>query len=324
MAGDKVDADKDGASGQTPMPASTKATDQQSSSSLQRYFGYVLFFSFLIYVQVTCFVCSILILLGYSVSQGSSTAHYLSILRTKFATTQKSQKIMDDSKRPVVYLPNHRSWGDFWTDCALLGGTSFVARRLVAVAVPASALYGILEGRVWLFNRSIKHPGGTTAWFASFYTRCHAIANDKGCSFYPEGTRSTKPHSLPLKPGGLAVIYKLGWPAQIVISTNKEHVTDEKRFRVGFGCTVVSSVSAPLVPSDYPTSDEFINAVKTTWDETWADAYSETKPVLRETALLPGAHLRPSGFILGLPRLNALRAVILSAVLPILWYNFRS
>lgn len=39
---------------------------------------------------------------------------------------------------------------------------------------------------------------------------------------YPEGTRSVEPLGLPLKPGGLVAAQKLGWPVQIVITTNKE------------------------------------------------------------------------------------------------------
>eukprot|EP00927_Polykrikos_kofoidii_P075747 TRINITY_DN7219_c0_g1_i1.p1 TRINITY_DN7219_c0_g1~~TRINITY_DN7219_c0_g1_i1.p1 ORF type:complete len:338 (+),score=47.05 TRINITY_DN7219_c0_g1_i1:81-1016(+) len=311
MADDKVDGVKAGG---------TKDT----RSFWERSFGALAFLAFILYVQATSTLCLILLLLGVSVSQGTLTANFLGILGTKFATTQKSHRLLDDTGGPVAFLPNHRSWGDFWTDCALLGGPSFVSRRLVAAAFPSSALFGVLEGRVWLFDRRIKHPEGTTAWFVSFYKRCHAVANDKGCTVYPEGTRSTKMQSMPLKPGGLAVIYKLGWPVQVVISTNKEHVTAEKDLRLGFGVTVVTSVAAPILPADFPTSDEFIKAVQASWDETWADAYGEKNPVPRQAALLPGGALRPTNFgVLGFPRLNAARTLFLALVVLGWWFFAR-
>lgn len=45
---------------------------------------------------------------------------------------------------PVIYFCNHRSWADFFLDSALLGGCSYLARYMVACAVPFPSLIGWL------------------------------------------------------------------------------------------------------------------------------------------------------------------------------------
>eukprot|EP00913_Durusdinium_trenchii_P022592 g21216.t1 len=90
----------------------------------------------------------------------------------------------------------------------------------------------------------------------------------KGVVMYPEGTRSVSLEGLPLKPGGLVSAHKLGWPLQIVITTNKEFILAEKACVLGCGVNCVSAVSAPLYPSEQETPDAFIQRVKEVWDAT--------------------------------------------------------
>lgn len=99
----------------------------------------------------------------------------------------------------------------------------------------------------------------------------------------------------------------------MIISAGKEKVTSEKSFRIRFGETVTTSVSSAINPSDFSTCDEFIEAVKKTWEETWDDAYSE-QGLPRPQALLPGAVAVPLKLAVpGLPRLNIIRICIVAA-----------
>ena len=119
---------------------------------------------------------------------------------------------------------------------------------------------------------------------------------------YPEGTRNFEPQGMPLKPGGLVSIFQLGWPVQIVITTNKEWLVSEKSCYVGCGTCCVSSVSAPLYPSQTETAEAFIDLVQSVWTATWKDAYygngSEGEGVQGlvpcVSAGLPGAQSAPT------------------------------
>eukprot|EP00931_Biecheleriopsis_adriatica_P040404 TRINITY_DN23160_c1_g1_i1.p1 TRINITY_DN23160_c1_g1~~TRINITY_DN23160_c1_g1_i1.p1 ORF type:complete len:322 (-),score=33.13 TRINITY_DN23160_c1_g1_i1:222-1187(-) len=268
-----------------------------------------LFFTLLGYIQGSCLAGLLALILGCVVPTSRLAASYLWLLGTKFAHTHRSCRVLDDTLAPVIFLPNHRSWGDFWVDAALLGGPSFLARWLVAAAVPCTAAFGHFAGWIWFFNRAKKHEEGSTRWLQHFMRYRHRDYPGKGVLFYPEGTRSLLPKGLPLKPGGLATAFNLGWPVQIVITTNKEHVMAERSLSVGVGTRCVTSVSAPLFPKHFTSAKDFIKAVMSRWQETWEDAYGSAG-LPRKQALLPGAVRSFSGLSLCGPfRLQVLRAL---------------
>lgn len=280
-----------------------------------------MFLSFLFYIQATCAVAFALVLLGVNMTHGALCAHYLRILGTTFATAPTSKPVLDDTQHPVIFLCNHRSWGDFWVDSALLGGTAFVARKEVGLALPCTGVWAMVHGWIWFINRGAKHAEGTIKWMGNFYQTSHTRFPGKGVGIYPEGTRTLEPKGLPLKPGGLASAYSIGWPVQLVISTNKEKVMQERTFSLGFGVQVTTCVSPPLWPKDYASTDDFIDAVRKTWSETWEDAYGAAT-VPRPRALLPGASQRTGRPALpGGMAMNLVRAVlVLAGVL----YSWRS
>lgn len=260
--------------------------------------GFPVFLIYFAYIQAISALAFVLLLLGVQCPSGTVCGHFVAVLGTRFAHTSTSQLVLDDTKAPVIFLSNHRSWGDFWADCALLGGPSFVARWLVALAIPCTAMWGGLTGWLWFFHRRAVHREGTTHWTENFWRRSHQGYRNKGVVVYPEGSRSLSPEGLPLKPGGLVAAYRLGWPVQVVITTNKEFVMAERSLSVGLGTLCVTSVSRPIRPAEWATSDAFIGEVKAVWRETWADAFSSLQPLatskalrLRPCPLLPGASL---------------------------------
>lgn len=190
------------------------------------------FFAYLLTVQASCFVSFILQLLGVQVSHGWVAAWLLKILGTRFGTAINSSEVLDAAS-PVVYLSNHRSWGDFWTDAALLGGPSFISRALVAAGIPFTAVWGSTSGWLWFFARGATHKEGAVAWMRNFLAERITGFPQKGVVIYPEGTRSLLPEGLPLKMGALSAAYQLQWPVQVVITSNKECVTAERETWTG-------------------------------------------------------------------------------------------
>lgn len=305
------------ASSGMPDDADLKSDANEPKKASFTKIGYVVpFLAFICYIQATCFASSLSSMVGFRINPSFWCEHFLSILRTRYFHTKKSRKVADDKNGPVIFLCNHRSWGDFWAEHATLGGPSFLSRWMVAVALPASGLYGWLDGWLWFFSRGKKHAEGQIQWFVNFYRSSHQKRPVKGLVMYPEGTRSTKPESLPLKVGGLIVAHRLQWPVQVVITTNKEHIMAEKKLSLGIGVPCVTSVSEVIDPKNFEDADEFVEAVKTTWASTWEDAYSASPSELqeREGALLPGAMRSQNKYALtGSMRINGLRAMVLLA-----------
>lgn len=279
----------------------------------------LMFFMFLTYVQAASLVALVLVLCGFDVSHASVAGHFLRLLGTKFASAQLSRRLLDDSTRPVMFLCNHRSWGDFFVDSALLGGTSFMARWAVAGAIPCSAAWGWLHGWLWFFKRGAKRSEGMIKFMTDFCHRSHARFPGKGVVLYPEGTRNLMPRGLPLKSGGLATAYALGWPVQVVITTNKEAVLLERKLALGFGAQCVTSVSAPLWPRDCSSCDAFIAAVRAAWQATWQEAYGSAA-IARPSAQLPGAvHKIGAPALPGNRALNKVRLVLVLVLMRLLW-----
>mmetsp|Transcript_140080 Transcript_140080/g.446983 ORF Transcript_140080/g.446983 Transcript_140080/m.446983 type:complete len:333 (-) Transcript_140080:71-1069(-) len=244
------------------------------------------------YSQAESVVWLVALLIGCSSRHGVFGQHLCSLLKTRFAHAACSRPVLDDTKGAVVYLCNHRSWGDFWIDEAILGGTSFVSRLAVAPAIPFTALWGYVQGWLWFFNRNGKPKDGWLQWMTEFLRRHHSMFPSKGLVFYPEGTRSQTPFGNPIKHTGLKAIYNLGWPVQVVITTNKERFVNERKCCVGIGEQLVSSVSDAIWPQQCTSADAFVEAFEIAWTSTWTAAYSAVACkglVHRSRALLPGA-----------------------------------
>lgn len=65
-------------------------------------------------------------------------------------------------------------------------------------------------------------------------------------------------------------------PCQVMISSNKEMVFDEKMLSIQYGVGVKTSVGVPIYPKDYQTFDDFVDAVAVEWHRCWNVAYSGT------------------------------------------------
>jgi hypothetical protein len=78
----------------------------------------------------------------------------------------------------------------------------------------------------------------------------------------PGGMLGRLPHALPGRP-----------VLQIIISTNKEQVLNEKKMTVGFGTTVVTGHSEVIQSGEYDDFEVFFNKVTSTWGEIWANVY---------------------------------------------------
>ncbi len=91
---------------------------------------------------------------------------------------------------------------------------------------------------------------------------------------YPEGHRSTKMTSLPLKRGMLHYAHSRQLPLQVIMTRGKEHVLSEKTLRAGFGVTLVTGFSEVIESKEIPDFETFAAEVQRVWDATWKEVYS--------------------------------------------------
>lgn len=188
-------------------------------------------------------------------------------------------------KGRCVYLCNHRSWADFFLDIYLTEGYAApMSRALVFFAFPFFMVSVVILKGIILFKR------GTVVDKQKFNKWLDERLDSSvipGLLVYPEGHRSTKRASLPLKRGMMYYAHSRGLPVQIVMTRSKEDVLSEKRMRAGYGATLVTSYSSVIQSIDYASNFEAFSAeIQKTWDAKWAEVYASPSiglPPLRQT-----------------------------------------
>ncbi|GFR47784.1 hypothetical protein Agub_g9553, partial [Astrephomene gubernaculifera] len=170
-----------------------------------------------------------------------------------------------------LYLCNHRSWADFFIDAYLTEGrAALMSRWLVYFVFPVFCTSCLILRGIVLFKRgTIADKEAFNSWLDATLGRSHV----PGLLVYPEGHRSLKPASLPLKRGMLHYAFSRKIPVQIIITRGKEEVLSEKRMAVRFGRTLVTQFSKVIEPGQFASFDAFFSAVQSTWDECWRGAY---------------------------------------------------
>jgi len=180
---------------------------------------------------------------------------------------------LDKSRRQMMYLCNHRCWGDFFVDMFLTeGDAQFLSRRAVYATFPVFITSALAIRGILLFKRTaVKDKEAFNRWIDAGL----AGAPSEKLLVYPEGTRSRKDDSLPLKRGMLMWAYTRQVPVQAVITAGKEKVLgDEKHMAAEFGHRLRCGYSETLDPKDFPTADEFVSRVNEMWLAEWKRVYS--------------------------------------------------
>lgn len=171
-----------------------------------------------------------------------------------------------------MYLCNHRSWADFIVDQYTTQGRSmFMSRWAVFFVFPVFLTASKVMGGLLLFKR------GTVKNKDEFNARVDeelAKSPQPALTVYPEGHRSTKGQSLPLKTGMLKYAFTRKMPVQIVIGANKESVLSERHCTARFGQTIAVGYSPVLRPDSFNEFEDFLKAVQQRWDKQWDEVFS--------------------------------------------------
>ena len=174
-------------------------------------------------------------------------------------------------------LANHRCFLDFAVD-PYFSKSSVLGRYFAFFAVSFISLCGFKDKRIIPFHRGKKNANQVLQ-----IIKKHRRLKNKYSSrilFYPEGTRQKyKSLNSPsefkgnyLKYGLLKRIWEEGvMPVQLMITGNKEHVFNEKKWTIRFGVEVKTVLGEPLYPVDYDDFGGFVDAIA----EQWVEYYNE-------------------------------------------------
>eukprot|EP01087_Luapelamoeba_hula_P009118 TRINITY_DN2333_c0_g3_i1.p1 TRINITY_DN2333_c0_g3~~TRINITY_DN2333_c0_g3_i1.p1 ORF type:complete len:415 (-),score=63.09 TRINITY_DN2333_c0_g3_i1:60-1304(-) len=186
------------------------------------------------------------------------------------------------SKQKVMWLANHRSWGDFYLDHVLTGCQgAYLSRMLVIAGLPFIGLTGALLDWVWFFRiASFKGKNGRVD-----VDKYNAFLDNKikntpwnGVLLYPEATRNLTDVSLPLKTGTIKYAYARNMPIQIIMSKNKERVMSEQTNQSAYNVHVPVRYSEVVFPTNFASENQFVDHVQELWYELWSDVF-ELPPV---------------------------------------------
>jgi 1-acyl-sn-glycerol-3-phosphate acyltransferase len=218
---------------------------------------------------------------------------------------------------PCVYLANHRCWADFFLDAYLSEGrAALMARYMVAAAFPFFMAATANVGATLLFKRgAVADKAAFNAWLE----RRLAAGPHRALLVFPEGHRSLRPRSLPLRRGMLYYAHSRRLPVQVIASAGKEAVFCERTLDVNFGRTVVAAFSEPLRPEDFADFEAFAAAAQAAWDAAWDAAHAPPPgEPLEPLVPQPPAHEYT-------PLMQALQLVSMSASIAVLaavlWYG---
>lgn len=242
---------------------------------------------FLSYIFFNQSVCVSAVLLGIITGRD-----HLRLAQVVFSWPLPIELVMAPGSRAAsteprtMFLCNHRAWGDFILDPILTGG-SILSRAAVGAVLPGSFLLGVFYNFCWFFRRGTGRP---RSWYTDFTAEMWSRRPNAGLVVFPEGHRNQTQQSLRLKQGMIEVAYNLKVPVQVVITTRKEELLDEKRLRVAAGTVrCVAATSEVINPAAFETPEEWTAAVQETWDSTWNIAYGADPA---ECKTLPGESTR--------------------------------
>jgi 1-acyl-sn-glycerol-3-phosphate acyltransferase len=177
-------------------------------------------------------------------------------------------------------LANHRSFTDSLYDPGVTN--SAVCGRLAGYLIlPMQFILGLIEKRTILINRNRDRNEN----FKNIINHLELPNNyySNRILFFPEGTRKSY-SSLEryecekiLKPGLLKSIYEYKkLPVQLLISSSKEDIINEKKLKVGFNKMIKTFISSPIYPKDYSSFNEFFTKICDEWYNSHISLYNLT------------------------------------------------
>jgi 1-acyl-sn-glycerol-3-phosphate acyltransferase len=193
------------------------------------------------------------------------------IFNVKFRKKINSESITQ--KKRVFYFCNHNSWADFFIDHCLTGGT-YLARYLALFAMGLLTLY------MWLVHgeEGFKRQKGASKNIKKLIKNVFKKTKNKNMIIYPEGTRNRTNKIQELKWGLIKIAFEEKILCQIIITSDKNRVFNEKQKTVERGVICDFFASKLIDPNKYSTLESFYEKITTEWKISWEKAFNKDQP----------------------------------------------
>lgn len=213
-------------------------------------------------------------LIGIEFNGQLMLSHFYKVLNIKQDYVKKEELI----EKGFIFS-NHRCWADFAIDNYTMD-SSPLGRYLAFIMMGLWTVLGTIDNRSIMFSRG-------KAKRKYIYDLCKKNMDKKGyynkrTLLYPEGTRmsykileSKEDIKSKLKIGLIKEIYERNeFPIQIVISSNKENVLNEKKLTINRNVTIKSGISKGIHPKDFNTFEDFLDKICLEWFDLWKLTHS--------------------------------------------------
>jgi len=172
----------------------------------------------------------------------------------------------------LVYLTDHRGWGDFFIDIFLTEGRAQILSRAAVFNVFPVLMVSCMAVRGIVFFRRGEARRDIGAFNARLDDHL-CDAPTRSLVLYPEGTRNRSDEPLPFRRGLLLWAHSRGIPVQVYCCEGKERVLGDETRPVGSrGVTLRVCYGDVIDATDYPDNpDAFVAACRREFERRWRE-----------------------------------------------------
>jgi len=222
------------------------------------------------------FIYPIFTILNYDIKSNKQVIRYIvkeciNNAKCSFHKVSKRGIILD---KDIMYMTNHVSVGDFFTDPHILNYTSkFISLNKMAFILPVLGIISYLTSYTIIISE-----GNTKEKVLENFKKIEELRKKddiRNLSLYPEGMRRPHRHtvSATLKKGFIYHSFENNLPIQIVHTTNKEYVIDDEKIMLHKNTKLFTYYGPKIDPQKLRTKFEKKNKRPYTKDDYYNDVY---------------------------------------------------
>lgn len=222
------------------------------------------------------FIYPIFTILNYDIKNNKEAIQdvVLSCIRAAKCSFHKVSKRGLIFDKDIMYMTNHVSVGDFFTDPYILHYTSkYIALTKMMIILPVLGLISYLTSYTIVISE-----GNTKEKVLENFKKIEELRKKddiRNLSLYPEGMRRPHRHtvSTTLKKGFIYHSFENNLPIQIVHTTNKEYVIDDEKIMLHKNTKLFTYYGPKIDPQKFRTKFEKKNKRPYTKDDYYNDVY---------------------------------------------------
>lgn len=230
------------------------------------------------------FIYPIFTILNYDIKNNKEAIQdvVLSCIRAAKCSFHKVSKRGLIFDKDIMYMTNHVSVGDFFTDPYILHYTSkYIALTKMMIILPVLGLISYLTSYTIVISE-----GNTKEKVLENFKKIEELRKKddiRNLSLYPEGMRRPHRHtvSATLKKGFIYHSFENNLPIQIVHTTNKEYVIDDEKIMLHKNTKLFTYYGPKIDPQKLRTKfekknkrpytkDDYYNDVYKSWSKIWS------------------------------------------------------